>query len=132
MLMITPATIKTKFPEFSDISDATIQSYIDDSQYMFSPIAWGGKLDLGMSYYVASQLFNGVVNIDDTTQAAPYNNKSAGQASVGLAVEAIDARDADALFMSNKYGQFYIAIRNTLGLGMTSTVPATVLFASFL
>lgn len=125
--MITPATIKAKFPEFNSIDDAVIQGYIDEAQFSFSTTAWCGQIngvyliDVGQSYFVASQLLCQVVNVDDTTNAAPYTGKSAGQASISLGVTSIDAGDADALFMSNKYGQQYLRLRNGLALVATSS-----------
>lgn len=120
--MITPATIKARFPEFTDLDDAVIQGQIDDAQFMVSPSVWCDKTDIGQSYYVASQLLNFVTRVLDVgTNAAPYTGKSAAQVSIALAVSAIDASDPDALFQSNKYGQQYLMLRNSLGLIITTS-----------
>lgn len=120
--MITPATIKARFPEFKSIDDATIQVQIDDAQILVSPSVWCEKTDIGQSYYVAAQLLNFVTRVSDTqTNAAPYTGKTAAQVSISLAVNAIDASDPDALFQSNKYGQKYLELRNTLGLIITTS-----------
>lgn len=125
--MITPATIKAQFPEFSSIDDSVIQTYINQAQFLVSLPLWAGELngllwiDVGQSYFVASNLFTQIVNQLDTTNAAPYSGKSAGQASVSLAVNSIDAGDPDALLMSNKYGQQYLMFRSALGGNITTS-----------
>lgn len=137
--MITPESFIAQFPEFSSLDPDVIQQYIDQSVFDFSPCAWAGQLnginliDLGQSYFVASQLFNQVVRVADTTQAAPYSSKTAGQVSNGYAVAAIDAGDPDALFMANKYGQQYLRLRNNLGGIATTTgglFPSSVNFGA--
>lgn len=120
--MITPATIKTRFPEFSSVSDAAIQMFIDDAQFLVSPSVWCAQTDIGQSYFVASQLLNYVTRVlDAQTNAAPFTSKSAAQVSISLAVNSIDASDPDALFQSNKYGQQYLLLRNSLGLLITTS-----------
>lgn len=131
--MITPATIKAQFPEFNSIDDDTIQTYINQAQFFVSLPLWCGSvngiawIDVGQSYFVASNLLTQVVNVNDTTQAAPYTQKTAGQASVSLGVSEIDAGNPDALMMSNKYGQQYLMFRNALGGVISSSACATTL-----
>jgi hypothetical protein len=133
-MAVTPASIIAKFPEFASIPTGTIQGFIDDAAFFFDPGIWnvftqGGQSwsDLGVSYWVASFLFNNVVrgaNGENMFNAAPTNTKTADRLSVGFAVNAVNADDPDAMFMANKYGQMYLAIRKSVVQGATSTAPA--------
>ena len=137
--MITPASIVAKFPEFASISSDIIQGFIDDADLFFDPTIWNittqngtNVLDLGMSYWVASFLFTNVVTASggkNMYNAAPYNNKSAGNLSAGFAVNSVDANNTDILFMQNKYGQMYLAIRNTQvqPMSVTGQTPVDIL-----
>lgn len=122
--MITPATIKARFPEFATIPDDTIQMYIDDSVPDFNVPLWGNMLDQGQSYFVASMLFTNVVNTLNMASTAPIQNKSAGNASVGYAQTAVDYNDTDMLHYSNKYGQRYLQLRRLLGTAVATTATA--------
>lgn len=133
-MAISAASIKLKFPEFSSIPNATIDEYILDSEFFFDPTIWNVRTasgrsikDQGQSYFVASMLFTNIVTGaggQNMFNAAPVVNKSAGQLSVGFSVGQINPEDTDALFMSNKYGQFYLAIRRSVVQGLTQTASA--------
>lgn len=140
--MITPASIVAKFPEFAGISSDVIQGYINDADLFFDPTIWNfttqngtNVLDLGMSYWVASFLFTNVVTAaggKNMYNAAPYNSKTAGNLSVGFAVNSVDANNTDLLLMSNKYGQTYLMIRNTMVQGMSVTGQTPVDIQGFI
>ncbi len=134
--MITPTTIKIQFPEFIDIPDVVIQEYIDQCQFLVSANFFEGEIngkkliDIAQSYFVASNLYTQVLKNLDMATGAPLTSRSAGQTSVSLGINSIDADNADALLMSNKYGQQYLMLRNSMG-GVVSTTGGGYSTASY-
>ena len=117
-MTITVVDFKLRFPEFDSIPDARIQLYIDDSELFLSTCAWGPFYNLAQSYYVAANVQTFVVQENDPSTAAAITNKTVAQLSVGMSVTAISIDNGDTLFLSNKYGQRYLQIRDQVIMGI--------------
>lgn len=116
-MAVTVATFKIRFPEFASIEDEVIQMFIDDSSLFVNENIWDTKYDLGVSYRAAHEL-------------AIYNNTSAGnsEASGPITGQSVDGvsisfgssnkiTDETMYLSSTIYGQKYLAMRKTLGIG---------------
>ena len=55
-MAVTPAAFKISFPEFSTLSDAEIQRFIDEASACVSVSAWSARADTGVSYLTAHLL----------------------------------------------------------------------------
>ena len=55
-MAVTPAAFKISFPEFSTLSDAEIQRFIDEASACVSVSAWSARADTGISYLTAHLL----------------------------------------------------------------------------
>lgn len=113
--MITPASFKIRFTEYSTTADERIQLFIDDSILILNEAFWGEKYDLGLAYLTAHFL-----TIADKSAAG--NIGSVGQvqskAVDGTSVSfnsGISNSQQDAFYASTSYGQRYLTLRRTLG-----------------
>lgn len=124
--MITVATFRTRFPEFSDeieFPEERIQLFIDDSVALYvgeDENHWRGKYDIAQSYITAHLLSvaSGSEAGDTSSKGGPISSKSAGGVSLSRAVSVKDRSDGDDFLMTTVYGQYYISIRATCFLGV--------------
>ena len=118
-MSITPATFKTRFPEFASEDDARVQLFLDDAVVILNEPYWGAKYDLGQSYLaahylaLANQTASGE-NPEGT--AGPITGRSVDGTSVSFAGGAAAKNQAEAYYMQTSYGQRYLALVKSLGI----------------
>ena len=119
--MITTALFKTRFPEFTSISDARVQLFIDDAVVILNETNWSEKYDLGLYYLTAHYL---VLGEKSSAGNSGSNGQIASKAVDGTSVSynnpTLNGSD-DSYFSSTSYGQRYLELRKSLG------VPAYVI-----
>jgi len=113
--MITAASFKIRFPEFTSVSDARIELFIDDSVLILNETNWGEKYDLGLYYLTAHYLTLGekssAGNSGSNSQIA---SKAVDGTSVSYNNPTLTGSD-DSYFSSTSYGQRYLELRKSLG-----------------
>lgn len=123
--MITPADFKIRFPEFTGVDNTRIQLFIDDSVLILNEAFWGPKYDMGLSYYSAHLLKIAIRTEPGLNSSAnnvgPISSKSVDGVSVSYAISASSSTDtADDFLKSTAYGQRYLLLRKSLGVGAMS------------
>lgn len=108
--MITSAQVKTKFPEFASIDDATITMIIDEGS-IFITSRYGKFEDICLYYYVAHNLTIQQNQSDgDSSSSQTIGSEAVGNVSTSYANPTLDNSD-DAFYMSTSYGQKYLEFR---------------------
>ena len=101
---------RTRFAEFADKPDATIELYLNDAENDISSTIWGKLYDRGVYYLTAHYL-----TTYDTTASGAINSiasQSVGSVSVSYSIET----RADNL-ASSKYGQMYLQLKDRVSVG---------------
>lgn len=115
-MSVTASSIKTKFPEFASVPDATITVWIAEAERNHNAECWDGKSDDGLSYMVAHFLA-AFPSTDTSSQglgAGPLTGDRQGQEAASwspLTVPKIFAKDD---FGTTKYGRRYLSLRDSL------------------
>lgn len=112
--MVTPATIKARFPEFATVDDSKIQIFIDDAILILNETFWGTKYDLGVSYLAAHFLS---LALSSEAGAASAIGAVSSRAVDGVSISystMTPENHGDAYYSSTMYGQRYLALRRTL------------------
>lgn len=118
--MLTPASFKTRFPEFATESDVRVQGFIDDADPFFDPSRWETLLDIGMAYYVAHELFTANQRMAPGGAAVAGSSdvltKKVGEVSVTRDSQLLNSQAKDP-YMRTIYGQKYKHYIKILGIG---------------
>ena len=125
-MAIDIATLRTRFPEFSDNTeypDARIQIFIEDAQLIYMGAdenRWQGKYNYAQAYLVAHLLITAEASEagDSSVKVGPVSSKSAGGVSVTRAVATKNRSEGDDFYMGTVYGQRFMMIRNTCFAGV--------------
>ncbi len=114
----TPADIKTRYPAFAAVADATIQLAITDAVPWFDVCRWDTFYAQGFAAFVAHML--------TADQAAALGKATgAGGALASKKVGEVEVRyqpiatmkPSDAFFATTIYGQRYLQLRKLVGAG---------------
>ena len=85
MQELTPADIRTRFPEFNHLTDSQIQAMLDLAYCMFAPLYFGCMYDELIYQYVAHKLYtqfpDSAGNKHDLTIVGSSVSESLGAAS---------------------------------------------------
>jgi len=112
-----PTEFKTRFPEFSTITDPRIQIFIDDSTLLIVEATWGTLYSLAVCYLTAHYL------------ALAEQSSNGDSGSVGnVASQAVDGTSisfnnpvmssaSQAFYNSTSYGQRFYSLIRSLGVG---------------
>lgn len=89
-MAVTTASLKTNFPEFTDVPDAIVQAKIDDSTAQHNAETWADQLDIGIELYachlLATTPHGGMARlINDTGQSIYQENWLRMSRAVGRA-----------------------------------------------
>jgi len=118
--MVAPADIKSRFPEFSSVSDARIQLFIDDAELEVDETRWGDLYDKGVSYLTAHLLTIGESTAGQTGGTvggvAPIGSQNIGDVSVSWRHSSL-IDDKVAYMNSTTYGQEYYRLMRRVGMG---------------
>lgn len=117
---VTPATFKTRFPEFDSVADARIQLFIDDSVVILNESFWGAKYDLGIYYLTAHYLTLAEKSESGGTSGTSGAISSRSVDGTSVTYASITPDDSsEGYYLSTTYGQRYIALRKKLSTGAT-------------
>jgi hypothetical protein len=118
--MITPTTMKNRFPEFVSIADSRIQLFIDDAVLELSPGEWADNYDRGLSYLAAHLLSCSISTAAGGGVGGmngPVASRAVGDVSISFgSTLSMDA--AAGVYNNTPYGQEYWRLVNLLGVGM--------------
>ena len=107
---MTPTDIKNKFPEFTDITDSSIQLLLDEAS-IFITSKYGKYEDICLSYYVAHNLISQQnANNGDSSPSQALASEAVGSVSTSYANPTINSSD-ESYYMSTSYGQKYLEFR---------------------
>lgn len=125
-MAVTPTTLRTLFPEFSNLTkfpDALVAAWIPHAQQLVGEDRWGDSYELGVCLVVAHNVALGAVNAAlSAAGQAPggsvgvVSNRSVDKASVGYDVNL--AKEEGAGFWNRTtYGQQYFRLVRIFGAG---------------
>ena len=115
-MAVTTTTIRLRFPEVASVTaypDPLLQLKIDDSA-LYVGTDWGKWQDIAQSYLAMHFLWLSNLTaggLDSANAVGPTSQETVGAVSHSTAVKSIDARDTNAGFYSNIYGQEFLRIR---------------------
>lgn len=126
---ITPTDLKTRYPEFTNVSTPVIQAAIDDADEEINADVWGARAEKGESALAAHLLIiRGALNDPGATGmqlSGPINSMRVGDVSLTGALASIGGnavnRGVDLSLMSTKYGLEYLRMLDTLAVGGSVT-----------
>ena len=114
--MVTPADIKTRFPEFVDVDDNRIQLFIDDATATATVNTKCPNSDLMIAYLTAHLLTLGTqTEAGDTTPIQTIASESVGDVSRSFG-GTTSASSNDNFYTGTAYGMRYLDLRkNCIG-----------------
>lgn len=108
--MVTPASFKTRFPEFDSVADARIEFFIEDAEATINSKC--PNYDLMVAYLTAHL----ITLADKTDSGDTSTNKSVSSESVGDVSVSYSDGDNVEPYYSTAYGQRYLNLRkNCIG-----------------
>lgn len=117
--MVTPASFKARFPEFSSESDDRVQLFINDTTPFFNVARWDDLLDLGVSYLTAHNL--ALANLRAQQGAAGQIDDAVIGVELGDYQKTKDAKSLNeqshSPYLRTYYGQQYLYYANLAGAG---------------
>ncbi|VFR20220.1 hypothetical protein ANDO1_1708 [plant metagenome] len=114
----TPADLKTRYPEFSDVDDARVKALMDEAALEMSVRVWGRLYAVGLLALAAHKLkVSSRKRGGDGAGAlpGPMTSKKAGEIQVGYASAPMTSTD-DAYFAGTAYGQQYLRLRRLVAI----------------
>ena len=125
-MTVTPADIKTRFPEFDSVNDSRIQIFIDDAELELDEGRWGDLYDKGLSYLTAHLLYMGEQSAGGSGAGlGPLSTKSIGDVSVSFGSYLAADNDANS-FNSTSYGQEYYRLMIMVGMGAVAVTQVSI------
>lgn len=125
-MAVSVAGFKTRFPEFSSVTDVRIQAFLDDATLILSPCAFGDLYDLAVYYYAAHKLY--MADLQASSGSGSGGNGGFGvkkRKKVGkLEVEYDTSGFSEALlndFLRTQYGRDYLDIAKRSNAGAIGT-----------
>lgn len=123
-MMLTPAALKIRFPEFTAIDDVRVQYVINDADAMFNKARWGSLYERGMALWVAHQLAMGEMRrkqglAGQLGGVAGGENITVGKVSVGSSSGGVKAagNQLDNPIRATPYGAEYDDLAGLVGMG---------------
>lgn len=121
--MITPAAVKTRFPEFAAVPDATVSAIITEVYANWVDASWGTREDTGAMYMTGHLLATGgwLAISDDgamtTTRGAMTSDKLGDASRSWAALSGADMSSMMGWLNSTAYGRLYAALLMALKRG---------------
>lgn len=126
MALITPANLRTNFPEFDSTSvypDAQVQFWLDFAYIMVNAQRWGVALPMGIQLFAAHNLVLGGQAVRAATvggfpggQVGPVSSKSVGPGSMSYDV-GVGVEDKAGHWNLTTYGTRFINMARMMGAG---------------
>lgn len=115
-MAIDPATLKTRFPAFSNVPDATIQYWLDDAGAIATE-AWGVDQEPGTLELAAHNMTvtPGVLSSGSSSIPAGVTRFRSGSTDISFS-DAAAAQAADGGYKSTPYGRMFLPrLRRNVG-----------------
>jgi len=118
---MTAIEFKTRFPEFVDTTDATIDIYIQDAEIMVTQSKWGLLFNIGVAYLSAHYLD---LALKSSTGKSGAVNQIASKSVEGVSVSYATPQGtiAEDYYQSTIYGQRYLSLLSQVGIGNVLSV----------
>lgn len=115
---MTPATFKTRFPEFASETDPRIQFFIDDAAPFFDVERWDDLYEIGIAYFVAHELSlsNARIAAGGAAAADDETSVTAGDLSYTRSAMLVAAQSENE-YLKTAYGQKYLKFSKRIGKG---------------
>ena len=115
--MVTPADIKTRYPEFADIPDARIQFFIDDAVLYLNEMRAGLYYDKILSLLVAHYLSLALQSEGGSNNSqGAVASMSVGDKSVSFATPG-SVNDSQYFYQQTVYGIEFLTYRSYISGG---------------
>lgn len=111
--MLTPADLRTYAPELADLSDGTLQQWIDMAGVMVKPAPWGENYDFALKALAAHYAVVGLIQSTASTSGVVASEKVG---DIQRSFFKTNLGDADDL-ASTAYGSMYAQLKRTLVTG---------------
>ena len=126
-MAIVPSDVKTRFPEFSAVADARVQTFIDKALLHLDESLWGTYFIEGQLYLTAHFL-----SLSLTTDSSggsspgvsgPVASRSIGDVSVSFVVpDSSNTTESSVFYGKTPYGQEYWRMVKIVGEGIVAVV----------
>lgn len=115
--MITPDDVRTRFPEFTELSDEMIQMYLDDAYLEVNEARANIYYDLMIYYLVAHYLALSLSATSGQNRGTGVvSNMSVGDTSIGFSSITPDG-NMDFYYQQTQYGIRYLKYMTFAGAG---------------
>lgn len=116
-MLITPADVKARFPEFAAILDARVQLFIDEAVLQINVNSWGRYYTLGLYYLTAHNLTIAEASAAGANKGSGMiASQSVGDTSVSFVSPAVDS-DMRLYYQQTVYGQRFLLYATMIGAG---------------
>jgi hypothetical protein len=119
---VTPADFIVNFPAFAAETPARIQSFIDRADPFFDVARWGDLYSEGLGNFVAHSLFQANLAASNPGSVGTSGlaiKKKVGDVEVGYS-DAIQTKVLSNPYLKTAYGQQYLYLLRTVGIGATA------------
>ena len=126
-MTVSPAAFKSRYAEFSAVSDATVQIYLDDAGLELDEGRWGSLYDRGIyalaAHFISLAQRAALGGSTGAGASGPLASKSIGDVSLSYAWTsgAGQTRNQD-YYLATIYGQDYLRLVSVVGYGMVAVV----------
>jgi hypothetical protein len=115
--MITPAEVKTKFPEFTDVDDTVIQSYIDDAYLEVNEARAGRYYEIILYYLIAHYIALSLAATDGNNRGSGLiASMAVGDTSIGFSTIQSQS-NSDFYYQQTQYGLRFLRYQTFCGGG---------------
>jgi len=117
---LSPDTgFRVRFPEFSAVSDARVQAFLDDAVVEIRAAIWGDFWRRAVNLYTAHMLALAEMQAAGSTgSVGPVASRSVGDVSISFAVSAGTGGAAVDWMGSTGYGQELLRLINVVGVDL--------------
>lgn len=112
-MTLAAADIKTRFPEFGAIDDATVTRWLDEASRQHNTTQWGGKSDDALAWLTAHFLATNEVESDGVTTTigpGPLTASTEDRVSASWSPQTVPKIFAQNDIGTTKYGRRYLSM----------------------
>lgn len=116
----TLETFRSLIGEYTSVSDATVEAYLNSAALQLEPLSWGDMLTLGLVYHAAHEMKmlgvqeDGTYSGEETDAAGPATSKRAGDVAVSYGKGGKPSGDQSVeWYRSTRYGQKFLQLRGS-------------------
>lgn len=117
-MSLTPADIKSRFPEFGELDVSVVQRWLDEAETNHNACQWGGKADDGLAWLTAHFLASFAVpescGYADHLGPGPLTGSTEDRVSASWSPLTVPKIFAANDLGTTKYGRRYLSLVDTL------------------